>query len=78
MSVRASIACAGPLHIYEQVNEYDDESGYRLCIADMSGQGYAEDDYTGGIIIKRSDLRQVYQELHEYFKQEATWIRTGK
>lgn len=68
MSVRASKVYAGPIHIYENVNEYDDNGYNRICIAEVDG---VRDEYTGGIIIQRSDLLEIYKQLCTYFKKEG-------
>ncbi len=68
MSVRSSKVFVGPIHIYEQMNEYDDDGFHRICLANVDGP---KDNYTGGTIIKRSELREIYNQLKIYFDQES-------
>jgi len=62
MSTRASIALAGPIHIYEETND-----NFEICISELQGP---ISPYNGDITMTRSELKDLYDQLTEFYNKQ--------
>lgn len=65
MSSRISIAYTGSIHIYECVNTWGTDGKWAICITDPEG---SRESYNGDVILSRTDLRKIYEDLQKFFK----------
>ena len=69
MSSRASIICAGPLHIYAETNAWDENGKFVICISDIDQ--WPKCDYNGDVKMIREQLKEMYEQLGQFLKDRS-------
>lgn len=70
MSTKCSIVCAGPIHIYECVNTYDDDGLWEICMCPIERSDWKHDSYNDDPVLGRKVLREMYEQLKAYYERE--------